>query len=568
MGFIHPGKPDLTLDDIFVYPDLRRRSLQKLVKSDSTAKLISGRDVVRFVADSKHVLISGPDDSGRTALARTLFRDLRRHEKLVPVLLNGAEIHGKNPDAMLRRELKRAVSEQYSGEMVEVYKQLDPKRKVLIIDDWHKTKYGQKGQELLLSLAEKSFATVICLADDIFALEQLAGGGDSALRDYELCEIRELGHLRRNELIRKWQSLGTDYSESETDAAHSVAVMETTVNTLLGKNLLPSFPIIVLSILNSYATYRSANTSAGSYGQMYEALITAALASVSKKAVELGTKYTYISHMAHYVFKTNKHGLGDGDLEEIHEKHYEQYKIKLNQAELINQFVTCQLLRRTNGSVRFKYKYIYCYFVAKYFQENIANVVGEGVLKKSLRDIADKVYFEDYANIIIFYVYLTKDRELIEHILANAVRIYHEQPACDLTTHIEFVNRLGSDTPELILPATTIEQNREKALRRKDDLEEEIQVVERDCGAIKYDDNLPDAVKIHIAMKNLRIMGQILRNFPGALRRRSQAGPRFRLLSVGTSHSSCCPSRCGDQYRSASNLHRPTDTGKESAGGS
>lgn len=533
VGFIHPGKPDLTLDDLFVYPDLRRMSLQKLVKSNSTAKLVAGRDVVRFVAESKHVMVSGPDDSGRTSLAHMLYLDLRYQERLVPVLLNGSEIHGKSPEAALRRELNRAVTEQYSGEMVEIYNQLDPTRKVLIVDDWHKLKYGQNGQILLLNQAEKSFGYVVCFADDIFALEQFAGGGEKPFRDYELCEIRELGHLRRNELIRKWQSLGTDYSESETDLAHSITAIETTVNTLLGKNLLPSYPVIILAILQSYATQRSANTSAGSYGQMYEALITAALASVSKKAVELGTKYTYISHIAHYVFETNKQELETADLERIRERYYEQYKINLDRDELTDQLVTCQLLSRTNGVVRFKYKYIYCYFVAKYFQDNIANVVGEGDLRRALHDIADKVYFEDYANIIIFYVYLTKDRELIEHVLANATRIYRDQPACDLTSHVEFVNRLGSDAAELILPPTSVAQNRERVLRRKDEAEEEIRAVEKDCGAIKYDDSLADVVRIHIAMKNLRIMGQILRNFPGALKADLKLDLAFASYQLG-----------------------------------
>ena len=35
---------------------------------------------------------------------------------------------------------------------------------------------------------------------------------------------------------------------------------------------------------------------------------------------------------------------------------------------------------------------------------------------------------------------------------------------------------------------------------------------------VKYDDNLCDLIKVNIALKNLRILGQILRNFPGALR--------------------------------------------------
>ena len=518
-GFIHPAKPDLTLDDLFVYPDLRRTSLQKLVKSDSSATVVPGREVLQFVANSKHVIISGPDDSGRTSLAHMLYLDLRQRERVVPILLNGEDIQGRNPEATLRRELKRAVETQYSAGAVEAYGQSDPAQKVVIVDDWHKLKYGANGQALLIGQLEKSFGTIICFADDVFALEQLAGTGQNPFRDYEVCDIRELGHLCRNELIRKWHSLGSDFSESEADLAHAITVTESTVNTLLGKNLLPAFPVIILAILQSYATNRAPNSSAGSYGQMYEALITTALASVSKKAVELGTKYTYISRMANYVFEMNKHELEVADLQKIHDQYYEQYKINLAREELIDQLVKAHILSRANGAVRFKYKYIYCYFVAKYFQDNIANRIGEGDLRRKLHDIADKVFFEDYSNIIIFYVYLTKDRELIEHLLANSIRIYREHQPCDLVSHVEFVNRLGTDSPELILPATNVEENRQQTLRRKDEAEEQARPLEeRNCQAINYDDSLADIIKVHIALKNLRIMGQILRNFPGALK--------------------------------------------------
>lgn len=518
-GFIHPGKPDLTLDDLFVYPDLRRTSFRRLVKSESSATVVAGQNVLRFVADSKRVMISGPDDSGRSSLARMLYMDLRQHERVVPVLLKGENIEGRNPEGALKRELKRAVEEQYSVNMVEPYDQLERSRKVAIVDDWHKLRYGARGQTLLLEQLQRAFGTLICFADDVFALEQLTGTGEKPFRDYEVCEIRELGHLRRNELIRKWHSLGNDYTESEADLAHAIAVTESTVNTLLGKNLLPSFPVIILAILQSSAANRAPNSSAGSYGQMYEVLITTALASVSKKAVELGTKYTYISRIAYHVLETNKHDLEESDLRMIHERYYEQYKVNLVREQLIEQLVTAQILSRSNGVVRFKYKYIYCYFVAKYFQDNIANRVGEGDLRRKLQEIADKVYFEDYANIIIFFVYLTKDRELIEHLLGNAVRIYREVEPCDLAAHVDFVNRLGADGPELVLPATNVEENRTEVLRRKDDVEEENRSVEeRDCQAIEYDKGLPDIIKVHIALKNLRILGQILRNFPGALK--------------------------------------------------
>lgn len=532
-GFLHPARPDIALDDLFVYPDVVRKSFKKVLKSESPARVVRGQDLVNFVAESKNVMISGPDDSGRSSLARMLYLDLRHHRKLIPVLLNGEDIRGRNTELALKREIERALLTQYCGNVTEAYAQLDRSRNVLIIDDWHKVKYGEIGQRALLEQAEKRFGHVICFADDVFAVDQLAGGGPKPFRDYEICEIRELGHLRRNELIRKWYALGADYTETDADTVHSISAIETTVNTLLGKNLLPAYPIIVLAILQSYSTGRTANSSAGSYGQMYEALITAALASVSKKAVDLGTKYTYISRMAYYAFQNNVKELSRSDLEKIHKSYYQQYKINLDLDEMIEQLVGAQILSPTNGSVRFKYKYIYCYFVAKYFQDNIANLEGEGDLRNELQDIADKVYLEDYANIIIFYVYLTKDRGFIEHLLANANRIYSEQQPCDFVSHVDFVNRIGTENARLELPGSDVERNREEVLRRKDADEDDQSIEERHPEAIKYADNLPDIVKIHIALKNLRILGQIVRNFPGALRADIKVDLAFATYQLG-----------------------------------
>ena len=304
-GFVHPAKPDLSLDDLFIYPDLRRKSFRKLVKSSSAAVVVSGKDILQFVTSSKRTMISGPDDSGKTSLANTLYLDLRQ-QGLLPVLLNGADIRGGNLDAVFQRELQKAIATQYSNDAVEPIEQVDPARKVLIVDDWHRLKYSSKGQIALLKLAEKAFDHVICFADDVFALELLTGGDEKPFRDYELCEIKEFGHLLRNELIRKWLVLGAEYSESDEKLARSVTVVESTVNTLIGKNLLPAFPVIIVAILQSHAANRAPNSTAGSYGQMYEALITAALASVSKKAVDLGTKYTYISHIAQHVLETGQ----------------------------------------------------------------------------------------------------------------------------------------------------------------------------------------------------------------------------------------------------------------------
>ena len=59
----------------------------------------------------------------------------------------------------------------------------------------------------------------------------------------------EFGHLLRTQLIERWMSIGGMFALEPDDLAHSVGQAGNVVNTILGKNLVPSYPIFVLSIL-------------------------------------------------------------------------------------------------------------------------------------------------------------------------------------------------------------------------------------------------------------------------------------------------------------------------------
>src|SRR5262249_15797920 len=160
------------------------------------------------------------------------------------------------------------------------------------------------------------------------------------------------------------------------------------------------------------------------------------------------------------------------------------------------------------------------YFVAKYFQENLSSQINVDTLKSQLHDIAEKVYYEEYANILVFYLYLTKDREIIELMLNNTKQIYNEFKPCNFDENVKFINGIYNGPEKLSLPESGHEEHRDEYIQKLDHLEDESSLDEnKEQKHIRYSKDLDDLYKINIAFKTMQINGQILRNFPGSLRK-------------------------------------------------
>jgi hypothetical protein len=121
----------------------------------------------------------------------------------------------------------------------------------------------------------------------------------------------------------------------------------------------------------------------------------------------------------------------------------------------------------------------------------------------------------------MFVIYLTEDTELIEHIVQIADGIYGEYEPLDFRDHVEFINKLYKEPPKVLLPPTDIQQNWEERRKKLDEAEEvpDEHSLGLQSEKIKYEPGLKEIVKINIAIKTLQLLGQVLRNFPGSLRK-------------------------------------------------
>ena len=448
-GFLHPRHQRLTLPDIYIYPDLKTRSLSKKLKHfDDLPAEIASPYVAERLLNAKRVVISGPSDSGKTALSKMLILDGTTKHGRTCLLLSGKTLtKGKDPEEAFLRALDRGIEEQYGEDAKGHFASVDLKQRVLVVDDWEHICFNRAGRVAIINRAAALFGTIILFADDIFLIDELSGKHEYApLVAFEIADIREFGFKLRGQMARKWHTLGNTFIEDEQTVARRVAESTRVIDTVVGRNLLPSYPVNILTLLQTYdAGTGSQSSGLGSYGQVYEALITARLTKVSLKSIDIGTKITVLARFAWRLFETRQDCLSNIDLGHLATLYYDEYKIRVDIEQLCASCIEAGLITEDDCGYRFTHGYGYCYFVAKYFQENLADL-SDGAAREELferlKALSERVYNQSNANIVILYVFLTKDRSLINHVIANARLIFNEFEEFDFDSHVRFVNTL------------------------------------------------------------------------------------------------------------------------------
>lgn len=520
-AFSHPRKDTLRLPDFFVYPSLQDDVPVKSKMGGPIGSVVREEQLFDYISSHNHLLILGEQRSGRTSLAKTLYGDFLRRTH-VPVLLNGDHLRGSEESAFIK-VVDHAVRDQYGSDMVERFWQRDQAEKVLIIDDLHRCRLNHRGMNAVVEHACQTFGTVILLADDLFQIEEITHAVEeqATLLSFRRCVLRPLGHRLRHKIIEKWYRLGQEYTIDEAELAENIREAENVVNTLIGKNLLPPYPLFVLTLLQTYEARTYHNTALGAYGYHYEALITAALAHSIQQArsrIMVGTVYTLVSGIAFRMFQQSRSTLSEVEMNDAIDTYKSAYGMRFNNDEMLAILKDGRLINKEADShYAFSYRYVYYYFVARFINENLASEAQGEALRQRVADMTAKLYVEEYANVVIFLVYFTKDEQIIAGILAHARTLYAEYEPCDLDTHLSFASHLTGKPLPLQLEEGNLQRHNEQYRHHLDEAESLRRTSEEDEARLKADQGFDDILKLNASLKTLEVMGQILRNFPGSL---------------------------------------------------
>jgi predicted phosphodiesterase len=297
-----PPQCSLRLRDLFVYPDLMRQRPEEAGTKNRGVETIKGSELPDVLEKHPDIVIYGPDDCGKTALARVLYEDLML-EGLLPLMIQGDELKGAVNDEALDRILSRSIVEQYAAHVSAPYLQEDKVRKVAIIDGVEKTRLSRAALARVVAHLRRRFHKIAMLASDLFQIQDMATTtAENPLKGFERCRIKEFGRFHRHKLVRAWLSFGREDTEEVDSIEKEVTRIDQTLSTLMGKNVLPHFPVTILTLLQMMESKETTNTANGAYGYMYEVLLKSALAKVNQRDVD--EKITYISGIGYRMFRS------------------------------------------------------------------------------------------------------------------------------------------------------------------------------------------------------------------------------------------------------------------------
>ena len=497
----HSQKENLSLDDIFVYPDLDK--YDELKKFD---KRISSKELIENILDYSKILIAGEDQSSKTTLCKILFIELRK-KNFIPVYISdkGNKLIGR-----IDKIIERFFNKQYEDSSLDQY---DKERIIPIIDDFHYTKYKEKQIKNL-----SKFPRFIIIVDDIFCLNF---GDEMLVNSFNCFKINELKPSLRNELIRNW-FIATDKKDSiynydnelYQNIDKTTELIDTSLGKIFGSGIMPAYPFYILTIVSSYETFnKPLNQEITSQGHCYQALIYLYLRKQNVKNEDIDTYINYLTELAFFIYAKKKYELTKPEFIKFMDFYVKTYNLPIDPNVLLKKLQRVRIITIDSfNNCFFTYPYLYYYFIGKYLSDHINEK------KVLIKKIINNLHVNENAYIAIFLSHHSKNVLILDEITNNARNLFKGYPPSTLAKkELMFFDKQIDNIIDAVFPFTnkSPEQQRAKLLELKDQLEETKENKEDNNKSNGIDD-----LEIRRAIKTIEVMGQVIKNRAGSLKRK------------------------------------------------
>lgn len=502
----HPKKENLTLQDIFVFPDLE--PLNGL--EDRLEQYMDSEEITSSNSTDKVIMLEGDNQSGKTSLLKMLYLNYYRRS-VYPLMIQGKDIKHTDITSLLKKEYKNQYL--YKKYSFDKYFQLDKTKRVLFIDNFDDSELNNLGKSKFLDLALNNFERIIVMNRQQLNIKSLLVHTtvDDEIKRYR---IVSLGYKKRNLLIQKWVKLGLD--EMTLDQAVVFEQVKQTfnqLNALLGQQLIPSYPVFILSLLQGLnESLTGFDVSKTSYSYCYSSLIIASLLKSGTDKTKINGMIKFMADFAYHIY------ISTPDVKCFSQKVFddfwgiyaEDYQPPYSADTLLRKLCEADIIRRyEEDSYSFAYKYIFYFLVAQKISELVNDGKDNGIVKK----LCDNLHKEREANILIFLVYHNGiDKQMDELLFASWLPFENYEPITLDKTDPLFTDLNG-----------IVENIKAKVIRNDVDPEEERQkqLEYRDKHSHTGEKALPteedfernkDLRDINNTFKIIRILGQIVKN--------------------------------------------------------
>lgn len=494
----HSIKDKLTLEDIFIFPDLEPLDDLDVVQYVDSSEIIE--EIKK--ENSSNILIEGADQSGKTSLLFVIYRKLYK-AGYTPVYLRGKEF--KNTE--LRQQIRRALKEQYNKPKLDLF--LQEEKQIILLDNFHKSNLNLHYKKRLFEAIE-SFKSIIITSDNTYSSANLTEEV-TWLKDYTKYKLLPLGHEKRIELIEKWFLLGENrYTIKEDEVLKSVKYRFDEINALLGNRLMPSYPIFVLTLLQGLEENLQ-NFSQTSYANIYLVLIKSALIKSGISPNELTAMLNILKELAFYIYTQDLSVFNTKQFDLFVESYTSSYFLNIPNVKILEALIHSNILIVDDGYYSFSYKYIYYYLIAQKISSEIDSH------HDLIYDLCSNIHLEINANILIFISHHTKAQVLIDSIVFSSMVPFEEANVFTLNKDDDFVKFISEFTKEIkeeIKEEINPHEEIKKELKQKDAIER--QARNNKSQEDKREELMTtEAIEMSQAFRTVKIIGQIVKNQSG-----------------------------------------------------
>ncbi|RTE85520.1 MULTISPECIES: toll/interleukin-1 receptor domain-containing protein [Gammaproteobacteria] len=484
ISFSHRHVDLVKLSHIFVWPDLLL---------DQDVKDIEIIDSKKLVSQKGRYFITGEEQQGKTTLLKAIYKEALLGS-IVPIYIDVKNL--KSSD--LNKMLEKALNSQY--ENLDLNKSQDFEV-ILLIDNLDENGLNRKGLNRFLESVEEYCDWVVITAHESYSL---MASDITYLAEYKEAEIQGLGHYKREEIARKWISLGQEETIEDKELYKRCEEISAYLNSIIRKNILPPKPIYILMLMQMHEASTKQNLDMTSHGHCYQKLIYQDLEKAKVKSAEIEKYMNFLTELAWTIFSN------EGPLNlHFKEEFFKQYNNTFMQVDgnrLIATLSHVPILKESDGLLSFSYPYIYYFFTAKKIAEGYQT-------KPEVKDAFEKLlagfHREDYSNILVFITHHSKEKWVTDEINNVLSGLFKEQTESKLNNEqLSFMDDFLSQIPQLIIQTKSIQESRDERNKRLDKLSRENADDERE------NDDVPSDILVSInkTFKGMEISGQILKS--------------------------------------------------------
>lgn len=515
----HPRKSPLLLEDIYVYPDL---DPQSNTDDDNVLLYIDSQDLITSSHDGQIVILEGDSQCGKSTLLKMLSMQCYR-KAIYPITLHGADIKNIHINTILENAFKK----QYDTKSFryDQYNQLERKERIVFIDNLDKSSLNNQGRDELWKKLLSIFSTVIVTTGQSFDIRNWL---NKEKKDFSIAyySIQPLGHLKRNQLIEKWVLLGLDrYTVDENGLLETVKILYNQIEGVLGKELLPSNPIFLLTLLQQLdSSIKAFDNAPTSYAALYQSLLYAALLRAGVSQDKLTGISTFLSGISYKMYLNHQESIrytGNYDSSVTYSDYYDSYISKhvfsYSKEKLREILKDSQVwIEKDNECYMFSYKYLYFYLIALELSDMI-RTGKEKEAKQCIVAMCESLHMSSNANVLIFLAYLDKSKTLLDEIRFTSLLPFENLTPITLKRDDELYRELEQIVTQLkddVLKSNVDpKKHRELGLKKQD---EESRAIKKNANnstitpeELERNADLRDYIN---SLLVTRIIGQIIKN--------------------------------------------------------